>query len=419
MATRTWLGQATPVAQVSQAQITTFDAATTYAVLIGDEIIASAQAADVTSVINALVAAWAASEHPYKTNLVAALLSTDTLQITSQDPGHPFLATVSVTGGTGAWGAVTDTTPVESPNDWANAANWAEGAVPISGDTPVLRDGSVDIRWGLDQAAVALARLAVEQSYTGRIGLSRTQFMTDSTGATTALKPEYRPQYLAIGITRLDVGEILGPAAPAGSDRVKIDNRLVGPSTTVIHNSSAASADGDLPAVRLLAADAAATLEIRSATGGLGVAVDGPGETSQLSSIEITDQTPGTRVSTGAGLVLGAWNQRGGVNALRATGTVGAVDVLDGQLDIEGACVVTNLQVLAGTCRPHNVPAAGDAITDVSIWGGTVDGQASRLKRTWAAVNLNDEGATLRIDSQAVTVTSLKAPVGPYGLTVV
>lgn len=104
---------------------------------------------------------------------------------------------------------------------------------------------------------------------------------------------------------------------------------------------------------------------------------------------------------------------------LRAAATVTAVNVLGGELAIEGdGYAVTTLNVEGGTCYPNSTPTGGNAMTTVNIDGGTVDGSRSRTARTWQTVNLLGPGATLTADSDVVTVTTLNEPTGPYVVSV-
>lgn len=419
MATRVWQGQADAVAQISQAGVTGYDAATTYRVLVGGEIIADSIAAGTAAATAAaLVTAWNLATGPYSTPMTASVTG-DVFRLTADAAGVEFAFTVAATGGTGAWSAVTTPTANAGPNDWTTAANWSGDTVPISADDVVFRDSAIDVRWGLAQSAVDLASLVIEQTYTGKIGLDRTATVTGADGSVNAAKPEYRDDYLDIGWDECRIGEILGPGSPAGSGRLKLDNDKAGVSTTEVFTTASASADGELPAVRLLAANAGADVRVRSASGGVGIAVDDPAETSTVGDVEVSDETPATSVFVGGGVTISNWTQQGGINVLRAAAAVTAVNVLGGELSIEGdGYAVTTLNVEGGTAYPNSTPTGGNAMTTVNIDGGTVDGSRSRTARTWQTVNLLGPGATLTADSDVVTVTTLNEPTGPYVVSV-
>jgi len=414
MATREWQGQADAVAQITTVQVTAYDAATTYDLLVGGEVIATTSAqGTATATATALAAAWNLSTSPYATPITASS-ATDTVTLTADEPGVPFTVTTAVTGGTGTFGAVTEATANAGPNDWGTAGNWSGDTVPVNTDDVVFRDSAVDVRWGLDQAAVDLTSLTIEQTYTGKIGLYRGAVIVDAAGTTDPSKPEYREDYLTIGWTTCTIGEQHGPGAPAGSSRLKLDNDKVGASTTTVFNTSSSSFDANLPAVRLLAGDASADVLIRQAPGGVGIAVDDPAETATVGDVDISDTTPTSRVFIGDGVTLTNYVQQGGVNILRAAATITLAKCQGGDLTVEGTQLVTTLTVEGGTVFPNNVPAAGSAITTVNLDGGTVDGLRSRAARTWGTVNMREPGSTLRVDPGVVTITTLNDPTVPY-----
>lgn len=414
MTTRVWQGQADAVAQVSTVGVTGYDAATQYQVLVGGEIVTfTSGGGTAAAVAAALASGWNAETTPYATN-ITSLATGATVKLTADGAGVPFTITVNATGGVGAFGSITAATANEGPNDWGTAENWSGDAVPVNADDVVFRDSSVDVRWGLDQAAVDLASLVIEQSYTGKIGLIRTAVVTGTDGSVATGKPEYRDHYLDIGWDTCRIGEILGAGSPAGSSRLKLDNDKAGNSTTEIFNTSASSADGNLPAVRLLAAHANADLFIRNAQGGVGVAIDDPAETATIGDLDITDQTPASRVFIGEGVTLANITQQGGVNTLRSAATVTLARVLGGELTIEGDQAVTTITCVGGTVYPNS----SAAVTTINVEGGTVDGTRSRTARTWTTVNLKEPGSSLRADDDVVTIGTLNEPDGPYILSV-
>ena len=422
MTTRVWEGQAAASAQVDAVAVSAYDVATQYQLLVAGEIIATASGGGTTiQVASALADAWnAVTGIPYATVITAASTGSD-VQFTADVPGNPFTITANVTGGTGTMGTVTGQISNAGPNDWATAANWSGDAVPIAADDVVFRDSGVDVRWGLDQNAVDLDSLVIEQSYTGKIGLDRTAFVTGADGSAATGRPEYREDYLTVGWTDARIGESLGPGTPAGSTRLKLDNDKAGASDTEIFDTATSSADADMPAVRLLLGNAAAELQVRRAPGGVGVAVDDPAETATLGSVDVSDETLATSVLLGAGVTWADWTQQGGNNEVRAAATVtGTVTVLDGNLTIEGDQRIDQLDVYGGTVRPHNAPAAGAAVATINNYGGTVDGVGSRATRTWTTANMLRAGATLRADPDVVTITNLNEPTdsGTYALTV-
>jgi len=417
MAKKYWKGGAGAVAQISTIQITANDTATTYEVTIGGVTVSvPGNAGGVNSTATDLQVALAASTDPYF-SAITWTVATDTVTGTAAVAGVPFVATTSVTGGTGTIGAPSTTTASAGPNDWSTADNWSDGIVPATGDTVILADSAVNISWGLDQNAITLTELRIEQTYTGKLGLARSVFATSSDADTTdATATEYRQDYLKAGVTTLTIGQHLGPGNSAGSGRLKIDNVKTGASTTTIHNTGT-GVEANLPAVRLLAANAGADLYVRNAPGGVGVAVDEPGETSTIGSVVISDITQVSRVFLSDGVTITTWQQAGGDNVLQAAATVTTVDVDGGVLLTDGDFGITTCNVTGGILHPHNAPATGNAIGTLNLTGGTVDATGSGASRTWGTVN--PDGGALKLDDAAVTITTLDTPAGRQELQVV
>lgn len=121
--------------------------------------------------------------------------TTGTITARATGVGFPFTVT---TGATGTGTFVTTTTQAATgPNWWNNAANWSNGAVPITGDSVYLRQSNIDILYGIDQNAVTLALLDVDSTFTGKVGL----LDWNANGYV-----EYREPFLKIGATLAFVG---------------------------------------------------------------------------------------------------------------------------------------------------------------------------------------------------------------------
>lgn len=428
MTTRVWLGQSPAVAQRSQAQCTgTIGNPDTYQCVVNGEVINSFVSSGSTTcliLVQALASGFnAATGKAYARGITATGYTTGGLiylDFVSDIPGNPHAVSVNATGASPTFPAFADTIANVSPNDWANAVNWSGGVVPIAADDVVFRDSTVPVLWGLDQAAVTLASLVIEQTYTGTIGLNQRQYVTGANGAADTSRPEWRDDYLDIGWDECRIGEIVGPGNPGGSGRLKLDNAKAGASTTTIFNSSAGGADSNLPNVRLLLAHASADVLVREASGGVGIAMDDPAETSTCGDISVSDETTASRVFIGEGVTLNSFSQQGGDNVLRSAATVTGVTVLGGQLTIEGSNYnITQLDVEGGTVYPNSTTTSGVAVTTINIDGGTVDGSQSREPRTWGTCNLGKPGSALIADSDAVDIATLNEPSGPYSLGLV
>lgn len=409
MANKYFLGTADTAAQVSTVQITAFDASTTYKITIGGEVVSVIGNTNVNTTASDLNTALNASTHPYFA-AITWTVSTDTVTGTADTAGIPFVAVSSVTGGTGTIGAVTETTAAAGPNVWSTAENWSDGSVPVSTDDVTISNSSVNISWGLDQNAVTLASLTIDQTYTGKIGLRSTEFATSADSETrNTAKHEYRETYLKIGSDRIDIGDQLGVNVASGSQRLKINNVKSGASDNVINRTSSTSAETGLPAVRFLANHASADFFIRSANGGVGFAVDLPTETATIGDVHCSDDTTGSRIFISDGVTLTELNQRGGNNFLDAAATVATVTVNGGLLFIDGDYTITALTVNDGIVTDSHIKTSGVAVTTANINGGTYDLARSREART--ITTLNHEGGTLLTDDP-VTITTYNHATG-------
>ena len=411
MATLHWLGIAKAVSQVTTIQVTAYDAATTYDILVNGVVVATTIAAGtINDTATALQTDWEAertANNPYAVGITATV-ATDTITLTGT-AGLPFTVTSADTGGTGTIGAPSTTTAATGPNFWDDAANWSTGSAPVNNDDVIIANSSVSILFGLT-TGVDLDSLTVEQTFTGKIGLPLngvTQSADGETVDTTAT--EYRDTYLQVGADVLHIGKHNGPGNPTGSGRIKIDNDQAAASDTVIFNTAAAGVDVGLPAVRLKLNHANADVFVRQAPGGVGVGVDEPGETSTMGTIYTSDDSGPISLFTGPGVTVGGLVASGGDLTIDGASTVSSMTVNSGDVTIEGAYTVTTLTVNGGFVTPNNT-SGGNAITTLNINGGEVRGNSSTEARTWATVNL--DGGSLVVDDAVVTITTFDQPAG-------
>ncbi len=412
MATKYWLGQADAVAQVSTVQVTAYDAATTYKLTVGGVVISTIGVTDADSTAAALAAAWNASTHAYCTGVTASD-STDTVTLTADTAGVPFIVTSSVTSGTGTIGTVTEATASSGPCDWSVADNWSDGAVPANGDTVIFRDSAISVCFGLDNNSLALVDLRIEQTYTGKIGLDRKVLVTSEDGDTTdATKPEYREDFLRVDVDNLEIGKHVGQGTAAGSGRLKISNESTDAATITVYATSSVAAESRLAPVRLKAAHANTDIYIRS--GNVGLGIDEPEENCTLGDIFLNGSS--SKLYMGSGASFENMVQSDGESLLQSDATVTSIKLLGGILTTEGDYTVTSVTIEGGTLNPNHIKTAGNAITTFNLNGGTVRGDRTSVPRTWATVNM-EIGASLTVDPNQVTMTTLNDPADEYTVT--
>jgi hypothetical protein len=413
MAVRYWNGGAAAVAQVANATFGTYDVTTTRTITIGGVGIGAADSGGtLTAALTALAALLNASTHPYFSSITWSSNATQIIG-TADVAGVPFTFLASVSGGTGTVSnTYTVATASAGPNDWSTAGNWSGQTLPVDGDTIIFKDSDVSVAWGLDQSSIQPALLRIDQTYTGRIGLRRDQFALeiDGTNLNTTVV-EYRSQYLHILPVLCEIGQNFSSQTANGSGRLKI-NFGTDPCTCTIFNTASNPTDSGQTAVQLLCDDAATVVYVRSAPGGVGIAT-GPGETSTLATVSISDSTTTSKVFGGPGLTLTTWAQKGGTNIVSPAAGVTTVTVEGGTLTIEGTSTITTMNVYGGTVYPNS----SGTITTCECNGtsAVVDFTQSNQART--VTNMRVYKGTLKADGSVMTFTNIVDIGQKYSLT--
>lgn len=297
MASKKYIGRAQAVAQIDTVQITAYDAATTYILTVGGQTVSTVGTTDADGTATALAAAWNNSTHPYFSGVTASA-ATDTVTLTADTPGVPFVATSSKTGGTGTIGSVTSSTANAGPNVFSTAANWSDGAAPANGDTLVLADTSVDILWGLNQSSLSSITVLIEKSFTGRLGLPVDKFTTGPSGAENASYDEYRDIYLQIGATEVRIGENFGTGNPVGSGRIKLD---LGSTDAQIEVFSTGSSFDSDPAIKVKDNNSGSDVKVYE-NGSLEMENEDPADAGEVGTITLFGSQ--SYIACGAGLTV-------------------------------------------------------------------------------------------------------------------
>ncbi|WP_298869235.1 LamG-like jellyroll fold domain-containing protein [uncultured Gimesia sp.] len=273
--------------------------------------------------------------------------------------------------------AVTSLTPMSiansvansGPNNWDVAANFNTNTVPVTGDTVFISDTDISIFYGLAQSAVTLAALHIEQTFSGFIGLPRTN--TDGTNSYF----EYRDSYLKIGATLLNIGDKEGD----GSDRIKIDLGTV--QSTVLITDSGTGEDANTPAILLLGTHASNVIDINR--GSLGVAYY-PTEVSTIATLRqafFDDAASDTTVYLGAGVTITDIIKTGGdldINSATTTfrqdagettihaGAHASLNVNDGALNYNSTGTATAISLAGDAVLNFNQDRRPKAVTTIT-----------------------------------------------------
>lgn len=407
MATKYFLGTAPAVAQVSTCIVGTYSASTTYTITIGGisvSVVGSGGTAITTA--TALVAALNATTEPYFAAITWSNVggTSATITATADTAGCPFIFSTLTASGTGTFtgfsngspGTMTAGTANSCPNDLGVAANYSDGAVPTTGDTLIIANHAVHIAWGLDLSAVTLALLQDDESYTGNVGLNYTGFATSADGQTinTACN-EYRDVYLKISAT--------SHVHASTSQRFCI-NYGSNAATVNILNTASKSQESSrgAPATRILCNHSSTVINVRSAPGGVGIAFEKPNETSTLATLNISDTSGKSDVSTGRGVTVTTVTSVNGSHAISSNNNITTMTVHGGTMTTEGTMAIAALVINGGTVNSNHT----GSFTTIAGNGGTLVGTQSPTARALGTVTIKT-GFVLQIDPAVCTYTAL------------
>ena len=268
-------------------------------------------------------------------------------------------------------------TDAGNEGDWGTAANWSPSGVPTAADDVILANSSQSVTGGLDQSAVALTSITIDQSYTGLIG-------TESTFL------QVRASTAVIGQVRSSVGTL------TGSKRLNLDFGSAGACDIQVYNTASRAQDTNRQPCRIIGSHASHTLTVYSGS----VAVsDDSDDTSQLSSVT----NSGSSITIGEGVTLATLTQASG--NIKTQSSITTVVVKGGVLnfyDSTSASTITTCTVQDTGILNHY---ASGTITTLNCNGGSTDLTKSQKAKTVTNLNLQAE-ATLAIDTSVVTLTN-------------
>jgi len=235
--------------------------------------------------------------------------------------------------------------------DWSIAANWSPSGVPVAADNVRIPAGnSQNIDAGLNQSAVALGDVIVENGYTGTIGDASTNLQIDPdyfrfNGATAGIA------YIDLGSASIDV-DIVDTAS--GSTGIYGLN-LIG---TAISNLSIQSGEIGL-APRI--GEAATVTDVVVLGGNLFI-----GEGCTITNISISD-----------GSIL-CWenvsstvNVYGGTFTIGYTATIATLNIYGGTFVLNSTGAVTTLNLYGGIVQAAN-NGLDKSISTLTLYSGDI-----------------------------------------------
>lgn len=364
MGTVIWQGDAPLVAEVKTVTPADVVVSDTFTVTCnGKDITYTAAANTVVDVVTGLLALWNASTEPEFEEITATNPANTALVLTHDTEGIPFNVTAT-TSGNGTH-TVATTTAASGPNCLNVGANWSGAAVPANTDDVVFEHSSVDCLYQLDAlAAITADSITIKSTYTGTIGLPR----TNANGYA-----EYRPRYLQLGANTIAIGDGSG----AGSSRIQLNASNTAPTISVYGMGQGT----ELGIPPLLIVDAAANTVLNVNKGTVGVALNA-GETATITTLNI-----------------GALNNIGGdSNVVCGSGTtLGTITKLGGSLTVESN--FTTLTQYAGTATVLGSATA----TTITVYDGTLEDRSSGTFTTVSMHGTYDK----RKSMAAKTVTNM------------
>ena len=280
----------------------------------------------------------------------------------------------------------------DTAGDWNVDANWVGGTKPANGDDVFFTNSSQDCDTTLDQSALALASLTIDQSYTGKIGTLAGNVVT----------------YLQVGTALLTIGQQDGTSTPTGSTQLFLDLGSATQCIAAIHNSATTADNSTLMPIQITAAKNDHEFYIKR--GKVGFANATAGETSTIDTIDvgwIASRSSDSLVTTGPGITLENWNQTGGRAVLRSATTVGLV-LRSGELRTEGSGTHPAISVYGGELVSNST----GTITLLTGFGGIADFLRSNQARTLTTMD-TWAGFTWKLDPAVVTLTNDPEPQDP------
>jgi hypothetical protein len=431
MATAYFLGTADLVQKEMRATPANVAVSDVYTLSVGGIEVASFTAttdveADVTA---GLVASWEANKanHPYSANITSSD-ETTYVKLLADTAGVDFTVTSAVTG-TGTC-PMSTATANSGPNDLMAAGNWTggggTGGMPNTdgSDDVWITDCDVDICWGLVNTVNAwdFNSLHITHTFTGRLGLDRSQFAISANGKSfsSEKKPEYRSTYLTGTFDNTYVGEEFGPPlASGGAPRLKIKNTATGTHVAHIYQGCAQTADSGMPPIRLWLSDNSTPghVYIHGTGAGVGISVDMPGEASYIESLYMSCPSTTHRIWVGADVTISAsFLQTGGQSRITLGGTLATCTVDGGILEVlaDGAQSITTFTQNGGTVYDEGFVN----LTTANHNGGTLDCTRGQEAITIATYN-PEVGAILKGLPTRPSITTFNRPSDtPYTLTV-
>lgn len=328
-ATKTWIGNAAAVPQISTITVAnTWATADTATVTINGKALVVTIGANVTTaqVATAIKEAFMASKRLDGTAStdatsnaggaqfgefmeMSATVSGSVVTLIGVTPGKPV--TLAVSESTAGSGTLALATPqsASGPNHWDNAKNWDSGTVPASDDIVVFRDSAVSCLYGLPNATLEVT-FNVYQSYEGQIGLP-----VVNTDNRSAPYYEYRQRYVRLDDAGggSDIAHRFGLGKDGkGSPLINVKHSTV-KCSPIVYNTGKPPAGSASKALNLCCTANTSTLNIMDGS------VDYGSQDSGTSAFQTVTQNGGDSRGIAGMVATGNINHNGGTSTVGGT----------------------------------------------------------------------------------------------------
>jgi hypothetical protein len=379
MATQRFIGNTSPVAQVDTLTPSTATSGVFTVTINGKAVSYTATGATVPTITAALTASCNASTHAEFMEITFADITT-AITATADTAGKPFTITTSATTGTFT---KTQPTTCTGPKFWSAATNWSAGVVPASTDDIVLDNWSGDILYGLDQNTVTVTTMIVTDTFTGNVGLPKTN--TDGNAYA-----EYRDDFLKLSVTTLHFA--------GKSTRFKLNTGSVAGTLNITNTGT--SAETGLKTFQWKGTNATNVVNISK---GSFAAAQFGGEVATIATLNQswkTSQTSDSDVFLGPGVTLTTIKKTGGTLTLQST--VSTLTNSGGETIAANVGGIATLTLDGGQLRYNST---GTIATATISNGGEFDKRQDARACAFTALTLR-KGAVIRDPNKTINFPS-------------
>ena len=236
------------------------------------------------------------------------------------------------------------------PGDYCATDNWKGGVIPATGDDVFFNSlsAAVDVNAGLNQSAVVIGSITIDNGFEGTIGTSTT--------------------FLQVASPLITIGGDEGN----GSQRINIDAGSGTASTINVLDIGSTGADQNFSPCRLKANNASTVIQINGETSNVSI-IDEDDATGTIATIDII---LASTVFIGAGCTFTTLNVLEGTTEVgEAQGTI---NVSEGTITLKGTTAITAVVQTGGTVIWNST----GTITAYTGRSGLLDTTDSALART-------------------------------------